>query len=361
MKVRIDRAAFAEAASWVAQVVPRNPNAAQMAGMRITAEAEQITLSGFDYETAHTATLAADVGEPGECLVSGRFLVQIIAAMSGETAELVLEPSTLNIAAGRAKYRARTMDLRGYPTLPVMPKAVGTISAARLAEAIAATEHAVGKDAAIAAMRAFNVTGAPESLTVVATDRFRVARAVSSWAKGKGKAFEVNVPASTLTTAIRGMSGNVQLGADGGLFGVSDGDRTITTRILGEADKFPDVGRLFEQKAAVDVELEPGLLVEAIKRALLVTEEHNLISVDFTEDAIGVQALSETSEGDEVVECEGNGDMTLRFDGTYLMQALAASTTGRVRVGLIGVGKQVQINPVGDETVAFIVMPRRAS
>lgn len=360
MKVRVNRAALADAAAWVSQAISKNPNAAVLAGMRLTAAGNTLTLAGFDYDTAHTAHVSAEVISDGEVLVSGRFLVQIVSAMKGADLDLVLDGQRLSIAAGGSTYRVGTMSLVDYPNLPELPAHVGKVEQARFAEAIGMAEHAVSRSSTVRALTAFNLRGTAGELTLAATDGFRVVRVVSAWGDASGAAFTANVPATALTASVKGLSGVLSLGCQGGLFSVSDGARSITTRMLGEEESFPLVDKLFAVEPPLTVEADGDLMAEAIKRTLLVTEEYDLIVVEFSEGAVSIHADSDTAEGDEVLEADGDAAMSLRFNGSYLMQALNASPGERVRLGLFGPGKQVLIQPVGVESVAFIVMPRRA-
>lgn len=252
------------------------------------------------------------------------------------------------------------MPVGDYPSLPEMPKVVGTIDRDSLVEATSTTEHAVARGGNLPILAALNLRGSAKELTIAATDRFRVARVTSPLSKGKK--FEANVPASAIIGAIKGLAGTVALGCDGGLFGVSDGRRSITTRIVGDGDPFPAIDVLFEKVPPDSIEVDGALLAEAVKRSLLVTEEHDLILVEVSGEAqmIHVSTDSELGEGVEEVECEGGTSIALRFNGSYLLQALNAATAGRVRISTSTPTAAVRIEPVGDESVAFIVMPRRS-
>ena len=63
MKFRIERDVFAEAVAWTARSLPNRPSVPVLAGLMIEADAEGLSLSGFDYETSTQATLTADVAD----------------------------------------------------------------------------------------------------------------------------------------------------------------------------------------------------------------------------------------------------------------------------------------------------------
>lgn len=363
MKVRIDRAVLAEAAAWVSGAISKNPSSPAMAGMRIEAGDGLVRLSGFDYDTARRATVEGDVKTPGEALVSGKFLVQIVSAMKGETAELTLAGSQLTIASGRSTYRTQTMVVTEYPELPEFPTHVGTINAEMLMATLGTAEHAVSKDPNLAAMAAYNIVGNAGMLTVTTTDRFRMARATSKWADASAADFEANVPGTALHTAVKGLAGDVQIGFRDGSFGLSDPTRSIVTRVLGTEERFPSKAAdvLFSTEPLIQVEVDVPPLVEALKRALLISDDNQLVIVEFSDSLITVRADSKINDGTEEVDCEpgfGEGEMALKFNASYLTQALLASPSQRVRFGMRETNTPVLIHPVGDGTAMFMVAPR---
>lgn len=364
MKLTVDRSTLAEAASWVSGAVSKNPASPPMAGMRIQVQQGIAALTGFDYDTMRQALVAVETDDdaPTDVLVSARFLVQIVAALKGETITLEHVDGRLVIAAGRSKYTARTMNPADYPELPTFPTHVGTIDAGALVDVLGTVEHAVSKDPNLKAMSAFNIVGDAGQLTVTTTDRYRLARASAGWADASGASFEVNVPGVALTNALRALDGEVQIGASDGLFGLSDKGRSIITRVLGSEDRFPRTAPIFAVTPLLHIDVSVAPLAEALKRSLLVADDTGMVLVEFSNQMIRVLGDGATSEGVEEVDTDpGYGEedpMTLKFNATYLSQALLASPSPRVRFGLVAPGKQVLITPDGIDTAAFIVMPR---
>ena len=144
MKITAERAPLADAVSWVAQAIPKNSQAPALAGMKLTAAEGSLTLQAFDYDVSHTATIGdldVSVASEGECLVSGKFVREIVASLKGKAIELVLDNSALTISAGRASYRTRVLNLGDFPHLPKRPAEVGKISGARLAAMVASARR----------------------------------------------------------------------------------------------------------------------------------------------------------------------------------------------------------------------------
>ena len=56
MKFTVARDVLAEAVSWTARALPVRPASPILAGVRIKAEGDELTLSSFDYESPRTRT-----------------------------------------------------------------------------------------------------------------------------------------------------------------------------------------------------------------------------------------------------------------------------------------------------------------
>lgn len=363
MKARIERSALAEAAVWVAAAISRNPATPALAGMVLDAsvESKSIRLTGYDQDALHETTIAADVESDGIAVASGRFLASILSALKGETVTLEHADSMLTLTAGRSTYRVRTIAHRDYPALPKFPTHVGTIDAGALASTLAIAEHALSKDPNLANLGAFNIVGTAGELAVTTTDRYRMAHVTSKWADASGADFESNVPGTALA-AVKGLDGQVEIGCQDGTFGLADATRTIVTRTLGSEHKYPRTAPIFAKEPVVHTEVDRAPLVEALKRAMIVADDMDLVVVEFSDSLIRLSVDGKESEGTEEVDTEpgfGDGEVALKFNAAFIVAALQAAPSERVRLGVIDSRSQLSIEPLIG-SARFIVMPRRS-
>lgn len=356
LKIRADRATLADAVTWVSHATPKKPNAPALSGLKISAEAEAVTLSAFDYEVAHSAVVACDVPSAGECLVSAHLLREILSALKGKDVELALDASRLTVTSGRSEYRLGVMTLGDYPSLPAFPAQVGKVASADLGAAIAVVEHAVSRDKMIPVITCVHLDAdGLGSLEAQATDRFRMAVGVTAY---EGEPFAVNVPATSLTDALKGLSGPLDVGQEGGLFGLSDGSRTVTTRTVD--DEFPPFTKHFQIEPQVTVDVDGDALAAALKRADLVNERNVSTALAFTADEVAITAADDSDEAVEFIECEASGDVEAHFNAPYLADALRA-IGGPVRLSFTTATRPVIITPADEDRRArMLVMPRKA-
>jgi len=330
VRIRAERGLLADALTWVAQAIAKNPASPELAGVRLTAAGGVLTAKAYDYDSAHTATLDADVASEGECLVSGKFLRTIVAAMKGRDVELTLD-GNLTIASGRATYRAQTMKVDNYPALPSLPQRVGEADAGDLAAAVAAVRHPIDDGSPHPQVRGLRIEGGNE-LEVLGMDRHRIARAVVPWKWDADLA--VTIHSGAFETAVKGMSGPVALGFEDGLFGLSDATRAVTVRTYMEGFTPNWRDFLTAPDDVPSVSVEHAALKESLSRVrALDIADASAVSVAFGDGEVTIRGSTDgIGEGEEVIEAATDGSAVRGFNPRLLGDALAAIPGGPLTI-----------------------------
>ena len=175
MKIRVEREALADAVAWVARSLPTRPTAPILAGMLMEADANGLTLSSFDSTTSAKVTLAATVTDEGTVLVSGRLLAEIARSLPNKPVDLVADHSKVELTCGQARFTLQTLPVEEYPTLPDMPSQTGEVDAAQFEKAVGQVFVAAGRDELLNVFTGVKVEINGESLSLLATDRYRMA------------------------------------------------------------------------------------------------------------------------------------------------------------------------------------------
>jgi DNA polymerase-3 subunit beta len=378
MKFRAPRKPLADALTWVASALPKRPANAVLSGIKVHVDGNQLTLSAFDYETGHTARLeVAGLGD-GEVLVSGPFLAMVVSQMNGTDVDIALDGRRLAITCGRSSYTAQTMSMADYPNLPDFPPTVGHIDADALTDLITKVVGPVSEDKEDVAGIHLDTDRGDDStntLTLVGADDEGRAVHVASCSWAEDGPLDATVPGNRLNAAVKGMRDTITIGHNEGTLGLEDGARTVTMRcytvpyLRGSWRKVlaTQVSRIKQT-----VEVDGALMASAVKRsgAMSADKDNRLIGVTIDPDAGEVVLASSdyTGGGEEVIEAVPGGDTArVEFGMNAILFGQAITAAGsKVEIGLpkpggkSGVDGAVVIRPAGDETAAFLVMPRRA-
>ncbi|HVK25922.1 MAG TPA: DNA polymerase III subunit beta [Actinokineospora sp.] len=374
MKIRVERDGLADAVAWVARSLPSRPPVPVLGGVLLDAGstdgAEGLTVSGFDYEVSATVGIPATVADGGRTLVSGRLLADITKSLPAQPVEISVDGSRVAIACGNAKFSLPTMPVEDYPQLPAMPQHAGELAGEVFGLAVSQVAVAAGKDDTLPMLTGVRVEIAGDKLTLVATDRFRLAMREFEW-KPSGDVDDaaVLVPARTLAEAAKalGSSGRtveLALSPGDGLLGLSGSGRRATTRLLDA--EFPRYRQLLpsEQTSAAVIAVAP--LVEAIKRVSLVAERGTQVRLEFSDGGLRLSAGGDDEgSAEEELPVEFTGDpVTIAFNPGYLQDGLAALHADRAELSFTTPNRPALIKPVGEDGEVtpgylYLLMPVR--
>ncbi|MCL2091259.1 MAG: DNA polymerase III subunit beta [Micrococcales bacterium] len=350
MKFRVERDVLADAVTWTARSLPTRPPVPVLAGVRLEAEADgSLHLSSFDYEVSARATVAADVAEPGVVLVSGRLLAEISRSLPDRPVDLTLDGTKVTVTCGASRFSLLTMPVDEYPNLPTMPAATGTVDGDRLTHAVAQVTVAASRDDTLPLLTGVRVEMEGEKLTLLATDRYRLALRELVWRPVSPAVSQVAlVRARTLTDVAKtlGSSGEVTvaLSDTGGvdLIGFEVGGRR-TTSLLVDGD-YPPVRRLFPDESPIHAVVDRQALVDATKRVALVAERNTPVRLSFADGQAQLDAgQGDDAQASEAIEARLVGEeISVAFNPAYLLDGLGAIDTPFVRLAFTHPTKPVE-------------------
>jgi DNA polymerase III subunit beta len=338
MKFRVERDVVADAAAWVARSLPARPPVPVLGGVLLEAGSgqggDQLTISGFDYETSARVELDATVGDPGRVLVSGRLLADITRALPSKPVDVVVDGARATISCGNSRFSLPTMPVEDYPQLPAMPQVAGVVPGEQLAQAVQQVAVAAGRDDTLPMLTGIRLEIDGPRVTLAATDRFRLAVRELEWAPSDPTlSTAVLVPARTLAEVAKTLAGAGQvelaLSAGDGMLGITGGGRRATTRLLDA--EFPRFRQLIPTEHTSAAVIEAAPLVEAVKRVQLVTDRVAQVRMEFGDEGLRLAAGGdEVGSAEEELPCELDGSpLTIAFNPSYLLDALGALQSPR--------------------------------
>ncbi|MFV0405977.1 MAG: DNA polymerase III subunit beta [Propioniciclava sp.] len=366
MKIRVERDVLADAVQWVARSLPNRPSVPILAGLRMEASGDQVVLSSFDYETSAKVTLPAQVTEEGLVLVSGRLLADIARSLPAKPVDLSADASSMELTCGSARFTLQLLPVGEYPDLPTMPEETGSIAPEVFAQAVSQVVVAAGRDELLPVFTGVRVEIDGDTLSLLATDRYRMALKELPWrptsAQAEGAAL---VPARVLSESSKSMTSGdavtLSLAAaesGDGLIGFAgegtNGVRETTTRLLD--GEFPKVRHLMSVQPSVTVRANTVEVIDAVKRVALVAERNTSLRMIIADEQItleaatGDQARAVEAVSATVVDETGEGLVmsAAGFNPHYLLDALNALDTPYVNFAFTAPGKPCLLTPLTD-------------
>ncbi|GEK23121.1 DNA polymerase III subunit beta [Cellulomonas xylanilytica] len=350
MRFRVDRDVLADAVTWTARSLPTRPPVPVLAGVRLEADTTgTVQLSSFDYEVSARSQIPADVSEAGTVLVSGRLLAEISRALPDKPVDVVLDGTKVVVTCGASRFTLLTMPVEDYPNLPVMPPTTGTVDGDELTHAVAQVSVAASRDDTLPLLTGVRVEIEGEKVTLLATDRYRLALRELTWKPSSPDISTVAlVRARTLSDAAKslGSAGSVTVALSTGsgvdMIGFEAAGRQ-TTSLLVDGD-YPAVRRLFPDETPIHAVVSTHALADAAKRVSLVAERNTPIRLSFSEGQVVLDAgQGDDAQASEALEATLVGDdISVAFNPQFLLDGLGALSTTFVRLSFTHPNKPVE-------------------
>lgn len=377
MKFQVNRDVFSEAVSFAVKLLPQRTTLPILSGVLIQANDDGLVLSSFDYEVSSQTEIQADVEETGTVLVSGRLLAEIAGRLPNAPVRVSTEDSRISVSCGSASFTLLSMPVEEYPSIPEIGAESGVVPAEEFATAVAQVAVAASRDDVTPVITGVQLEVRANNLSLVATDRYRVAVREIDW-DGGGVASEDSVtalvPARTLQEVGKtfGHSGTISVAItsrdDRELIAFSADRKTVTSLLI--KGNFPPVRRLFPETVDNYAVMNTADLIEATRRVALVLEREAALRYSFTADGLTLEAIgSEQAQASETIDAILTGDDTVvSLKPQFLLDGLGAVHSEFVRIsftktenpnkpGPVLITSQTSREQAGVDTYRYLLQP----
>jgi DNA polymerase-3 subunit beta len=378
VRFHVNRDVFSEAVSFVVKLLPqRNPQPI-LAGVLIEATDAGLSLAAFDYEASARTTIEATVDDPGTILVHGRLLAEIASRLPNAPIQVeVDDDGGVVLTCGSARFTLASMPVQEYPAIPEVTGDSGLVPADDFATAISQVAFAASRDDVTPVLTGVQLEVNGTSLSLVATDRYRVALREIPWDGGTAGSDEPTaalVPARTLTEVGKTFAhgGDISIAFSGSgdreIIAFTAGNKTVTSLLI--KGNFPPVRRLFPDQTEHHAVANTADLTEAVRRVSLVLDRAAPLRFTFTADGVSMDASgTEQARASESVDATLVGDeVTLGLNPQYLLESLAAVRSEFVRITFTSsenanklspvlVTPQTSVDKAGAESFKYLLQP----
>ena len=340
MKFQVNRDVFSEAVSFAVKLLPQRTTLPILSGVLIEATESGLTLSSFDYEVSAQTSIAAEIEETGRILVSGRLLADIASRLPNAPVQFSTEDSRIKVMCGSAHFTLLSMPVEEYPTLPQVAEQSGLLPAGDFAAAVAQVAVAASRDDVTPVITGVQLEISQDSLSLVATDRYRVAVRSIDWDSAGSEIGSVTalVPARTLQEIGKtfGHSGTISVAItsteDRELIAFRADRKTVTSLLI--KGNFPPVKRLFPETVDNYAVINTAELIESVRRVSLVLEREAALRFSFTMDGLTLEAIgSEQAQASESIDAFLTGvDTVVSLKPQFLLDGLSAVHSEFVRI-----------------------------
>ena len=325
-----------------------------------------LSLTGYNMETAITYEIEAEVTDIGECILPAKLFGDIIRRLpEGPVTVVVDDNYKVSIRAGYASFTISAENADDYPELPDVGEGRPIrIPQSAMKELIGSTIFAVSENQGRPIHTGVKFEVADDTVSAIAVDGFRLARRTYHCEEATGRSLSFVVPAQGLKEVekiLQDTDENVAftLGSKHILFQM--GSATLICRLL--EGEFLDWRRVVPTNCPVKLTAHVSDLASSIERVgLIVSEKYKSpVRCVFSDNVLLLRTSTTIGAAEDRCSIAGDGkELEIGFNVRYLADALKVIPSEEVTLELTNGLSPIVLTPVDDKfDFAYMVLPVR--
>lgn len=326
--------------------------------IHIQAHGEAAVFSATDFDMSARVEKQAMVEQNGAVLVSARKLASIVKTLPDAAVTVEGDDTAVHLRCGKSKFRIPSLDPDDFPRFP----AVDPTASVKLAR----DEFAFGVESCVPfvvpdkkgssgpdALRGVRIVADGSSVTAYATDTYRIIRSECR-AMEEGAEFDVIAPVAFLAEVSATKYGPVEMSySDNQIAAKCGGVEIVARRIEGS---MPNMSSFFSLPSNASADVARADMSALTRRSMAVGSKHPM-EINIGDGSVSA-SVSGGDSGDfsDSVEAETEERCYVLLQPSYLLSALQAMSSDRVRVSLDDPLKPVTVSGGGKTCV---IMPVR--
>jgi DNA polymerase-3 subunit beta len=380
MKFRCERDELLEAVQFASRAISNRATLPVLSGLRVEASEEgRVQVAATDLELTMQTAFRGGVDEPGMAIVPGRLFGEITRSLGPGAVSVAAGAGEVEIGSGRGQFRVKALAPDDYPELPIEDRAesdeaVGIdIDARSLAVALSQVVKSASTDESRQVLTGVLWEIGEGSLTLAATDSYRLAVRSAEVGRGPAEVRKVILPARGLGELVR----TLQAGASGVqavvkpnliVFTVGTGDKqgvALEEAVIGSRfieGEFPNYRQLLPTGYANTLTVDREELLEVVKRVGLLAQNNMPVKLHLGNELEISAHTPDVGEGQEILDASYEGEpLVIAFNPQFLYDGGSAILTERLILEAGDGLKPAILRGENDASFTYLLMPVRLS
>jgi DNA polymerase III subunit beta len=371
MKASVTQQHLAHGLSIVSRAVSPRSTLPVLANVLLATDEGRLRLSATNLELGVTCWIPAQIQEEGSITVPARTFVDLVGTFPPELVNLALDTrtQTLNVVCNSSAHEIKGIDAQDFPPVPVPDLTEGVdLDLTSFKEMIQQVAFAASMDEARPVLQGVKMEVTSNTLTLAATDGFRISVRKELLANPIKQDFSIIIPARALNELARIAGENdkavtmvVPSGRGQVIFHLKDAE-LVSQLIDGN---FPDYRAILPKSYKTRTIVSTPAFLKACKQAEIIAREgNNVIRLNVVPEDGGpgrVEINSQTEEtGKSDIQMEANiegGAILVAFNVKFLREVLDVVHTPNVALETNTNNAPGVIRPVGDDDFVHVIMP----
>ncbi len=365
MKFTVSQTSLMKALTVVAKGMGTNSTLPILSGIYVRAADGQLEFQTNNLTISIRHLIPANVEEPGETVVSGKVLTNIVKTLSDAAVTFDGGERTVTISCEKSTFRLNTLNPADWSAFPeIEPDRTIELPSALLSQMVDKVYKVTSKETSRPILQGILLTVEDNTIRLVATDSFRLAVCDSSVEAPAGEAFRAIVAGTVFHDVLTmpSLTDTIQIGTTESQVVFTFGNTTFVCRRI--EGNFPDYKQLLPPTCATAVSLDVAEFSAALKRVSVIAMQNASVRFDMDADG-GLVRLSASSpeQGDssEVLPASVEGQsMAIALNYHYVFDCVnAVSDAAEMRLELQGSVQPGIFKCNGKVNYLYLLMPVR--
>lgn len=321
----------------------------------------RLRLSSTNLEMAINTWVGGKIEEEGEITVPARLINDYINNLVSEKITITSKNQTLFLEAQNAQTHIKGLSSEEFPLIPkIKEESFTKADGKELGEAISQVTFAAAFSETQPEISGVLMVFDGETLTLAATDRYRLAESRVKLQLPVSAARQVIVPARAVNELGRVMgAGVVDIFLGEGQICFRAPDIELVSRLI--EGQYPDYKQIIPANYSSEAEVRRDEFIQSLKAASLFASENNNIELDLNPQNKLITIKSQSSQvGDSEIRLEAvisGPKNTIVFNYRYLLECLGNLSDEKITLKVIGSSSPAALVPAGRDNYLYIVMP----
>lgn len=348
----------------VARIATKNANLPILNNILLKTVSGSLEVSATNLEIGMQLRVRGKVEGEGALTVPARILSEYVSLIGDEKVELEQQGLTLMIKTSRGETQLKGLAAEEFPLIPSVEQHEQlSCSSNALRVALPKVLFAAAHDETRPEISGIYLSASGKSLTMVATDSYRLAECTAPLNHAVAKEAHAIVPARTMQELLRMLGqedAEVKLALTPNQILITYDDGELVSRLID--GQYPEYQQVIPARYETRLIVPTADLRQAVRAASLFSRPgiNDLqLFVDAEKKELALQTSNtQIGENRQVIEAAVEGEKnSIVFNGHYLLDGLNALEGDEVAIEMTNSASPGVLRPVDDKHYLYIIMP----
>ena len=369
MKITCITREIINAVQTVSKAIASKPQTPILSGIYLQANNETLELRATNYELSMLVKIPAEIEEPGQIVLTGRYLQDVVRKLSGEKVTLTYkkEEKIVQIQSNAAKFTLLSMNATEFPTIHYLE---GTLSFSMqnniLSNFIKKTVFSCATDETRPVFTGCYLDINDKLVTMAATNTHRLSLKTETLEESIGNT-KLIIPAKALNELQHIISsdriGDVRVICTHKQISFEFENVYMISRLI--EGQFPAYQSAIPNSFRTEAVMKTEEFSDAVDRVSLISRanEYNIIRLVFSQGQLHIFSNNpEVGNAEEIIPANVTGpDVNIAFNAQYIADVLKNIDGGECTFSMNESLQPAAIQDSDDSTFLYIVTPVRTA